>query len=221
MEEAKWYYRNSKLFSHDFLEEHLPNLPEWQIHKDELKRAGEKLQSLFEQALPATSEAALEEELIRPILGEVLGFSYLVQPSTAVFKTHRQPDYALFLSEEEKQGAKAFDGEKKLFEDALAVADAKAWDVDLDAVGPASQMHDYIWSSLRKNKRRIGRSLTPAFMEEVRTAYEDSLAELLPIKETLRLTDALIDQIVYRLYGLAEEEIEVVEGDTTQRSDNA
>jgi len=69
MEEAKWYYRNSKLFSHDFLEEHLPKLPEWQIHKDELKAAREKLQSLFEQALPATSEAALEEELIRPILG--------------------------------------------------------------------------------------------------------------------------------------------------------
>lgn len=38
-------YRNSKLFSHDFLEEHLPNLPEWQIPEDELKAAKEKLQS--------------------------------------------------------------------------------------------------------------------------------------------------------------------------------
>jgi len=80
---------------------------------------------------------------------------------------------------------------------------------------------DDLWEILRKNKRRIRRSLTPTFMQEVRTAYEDSLAELLPIKETLRHTDGLIDQIVYRLYGLAEEEIEVVEGDTTQRSDNA
>jgi|GEM_PF-902566 len=204
-------YRNSRLFSHDFLEEHLPNLPEWQIPEDELKAAREKLQSLFEQALPATSEAALEEELIRPILGEVLGFSYLVQPSTAVFKTHRQPDYALFLSEEEKQGAKAFDGEKKLFEDALAVADAKSWGVDLDAVGPASQMHDYIWSSLRKNKSRIGRNLTPAFMQEVHAAYDESLSELLPIKECLRHTDGLIDQIVYRLYDLTEEDVRIVE----------
>jgi len=159
MEEIKQHYRNSKLFSHDFLEEHLPNLPEWQIPEDELKRAREKLQSLFEQALPATSEAALEEELIRPILSKVLGFSYLVQPSAAVFKTHRQPDYALFLSEEEKQGAKAFDGEKKLFENALAVADAKAWDVNLDAVGPASQMHDYVlisglrWGILTNGRR--------------------------------------------------------------------
>lgn len=211
MEEINSPCRNSRLFSHDFLEEHLPTLPEWQIHKDELKAAREKLQSLFEQALPATSEAALEEELIRPILGEVLGFSYLVQPSTAVFKTHRQPDYTLFLSEEEKQGAKAFDREKKLFEDALAVADAKSWSVDLDAVGPASQMHNYIWSSLRKNKSRIGRNLTPTFMQEVRSAYEDSLAELLPIKERLRLTDALIDQIVYRLYNLTEAEIDIVE----------
>ena len=70
---------------------------------------------------------------------------------------------------------------------------------------------DELWEILRKNKRRIGRSLTPAFMEEVRTAYENSLAELLPIKETLRLTDELIDQIVYRLYGLTEEEVDLVE----------
>jgi len=34
--------------------------------------------------------------------------------SAAVFKTHRQPDYALFASEDEKQAAKAFDGEKEL-----------------------------------------------------------------------------------------------------------
>lgn len=87
--------------------------------------------------------------------------------------------------------------------------------------GEGALSFDELWEILRKNKRRIRRSLTPTFMQEVRTAYEDSLAELLPIKETLRHTDGLIDQIVYRLYGLAEEEIEVVDGDTTQRSDNA
>ena len=68
-----------------------------------------------------------------------------------------------------------------------------------------------LWEILRVNKRRIGRSLMPTFMQEVRTAYEHSLAGLLPIKETLRLTDGLIDQIVYRLYGLTEEEIAIVE----------
>jgi len=187
MEEVNQYYRNSRLFSHDFLEERLPNLPEWQIPEDELKRARRKLQSLFEQALPTTSEAALEEELIRPILGEVLGFSYIVQPSAAVFKTHRQPDYALFLSEEEKQGAKAFDGEKKLFEDALAVADAKSWDVDLDAVGPASQMHDYVlisglrWGILTNGRRwRLYHRDT---VHELDTFYEVDLDNLLKLKD--------------------------------------
>ena len=37
------------------------------------------------------------------------------------------------------------------------------------------------------------------------------ISTLLPIKEKLRRTDWLIDQIVYKLYGLTEEEIEIVE----------
>jgi hypothetical protein len=48
-------------------------------------------------------------------------------------------------------------------------------------------------------------------MAELRDAYERSLAKLRPITEKLRLTDALIDQIVYHLYGLTPEEIRIVE----------
>jgi hypothetical protein len=187
MEEVNQYYRNSKLFSRDFLEKHLPKLPEWQIPEDDLEEALEKLQNLFQRALPATSEAALEEELIRPILGEVLGFSYLVQPSAAVFKTHRQPDYALYASEEEKLAAKTFDGQKQLFEDALAVADAKAWDVNLDAVGPASQMHDYIllsgvrWGLITNGRRwRLYHRDT---VHELDTFYEVDLDNFLKLKD--------------------------------------
>ena len=47
--------------------------------------------------------------------------------------------------------------------------------------------------------------------ETVKTEYEKSLFILLPIKEKLRKTDWLIDQIVYKLYGLTEEEIKLVE----------
>jgi len=70
---------------------------------------------------------------------------------------------------------------------------------------------DELWAILRKNKTRIARNLSPSFMQEVKQAYEESLSGLLPIKERLRLTDGLIDQIVYRLYGLTEEEIRIVE----------
>lgn len=41
--------------------------------------------------------------------------------------------------------------------------------------------------------------------------YERSTARLAPIRRQIQLTDALIDRIVYRLYGLTEEEIELVE----------
>jgi len=33
-----------------------------------------------------------------------------------------------------------------------------------------------------------------------------------PLKEKIKNTDNLIDQIVYKLYGLTEEDIEIVEG---------
>ncbi len=66
---------------------------------------------------------------------------------------------------------------------------------------------------LRKNAKRLGVSLNdPRLIGRVRGEYEKSLAVLLPIKRRLAVTDWLIDQLVYRLYGLTEEEIRIVEG---------
>ena len=66
---------------------------------------------------------------------------------------------------------------------------------------------------LRKNKNRLGISLSDTLLvDRIGKAYEESLQRVLPIKERLSKTDALIDQVVYRLYGLTEEEIGVVEG---------
>jgi TaqI-like C-terminal specificity domain/Eco57I restriction-modification methylase len=66
---------------------------------------------------------------------------------------------------------------------------------------------------LQKNKGRLGVSLSDAgLVEKVRKEYEGSLERVLPLKERLAKTDALIDQVVYRLYGLTEEEIKIVEG---------
>ncbi len=69
---------------------------------------------------------------------------------------------------------------------------------------------------LRKNKGKLGVRLDDSgnggLVDEIRGRYEESLGRVLPIKEQLRKTDRLIDQVVYRLYGLTGEEIEVVEG---------
>ena len=66
---------------------------------------------------------------------------------------------------------------------------------------------------LRKNKNRLGVSLSDAsLIDRIKKTYEESLQRLLPLKERLARTEKLIDQVVYRLYGLTEEEIKIVEG---------
>jgi TaqI-like C-terminal specificity domain/Eco57I restriction-modification methylase len=66
---------------------------------------------------------------------------------------------------------------------------------------------------LRKNKNHLGVSLSDAnLLDRIKKTYEQSLQRVLPLKERLARTDRLIDQVVYRLYGLTEEEIKVVEG---------
>ena len=75
---------------------------------------------------------------------------------------------------------------------------------------------DELLDILRNNKRRLGVSLSDAgLVERVRKEYEGSLQRVLPLKDRLAKTDALIDAVVYRLYGLTEEEIRVVEGKGT------
>jgi hypothetical protein len=72
---------------------------------------------------------------------------------------------------------------------------------------------DEIEDVLFKNRRRLGVSLNEAgLLARLREEYAKSLDLLLPIKAQLARTDRLIDQVVYRLYGLTEEEIAVVEG---------
>ncbi len=66
---------------------------------------------------------------------------------------------------------------------------------------------------LQKNRTRLGvRPTDPALVDKIKQRYEESLGQVLPLKDQLAKTDRLIDQVVYRLYGLTEEEIGVVEG---------
>ena len=46
----------------------------------------------------------------------------------------------------------------------------------------------------------------------IRSERDPSVAKLTPMLEAIELTDKLIDQIVYKLYGLTKEEVTVVEG---------
>jgi len=75
--------------------------------------------------------------------------------------------------------------------------------------------HDYesFLAVLKKNKRKL--AVDPARREPaeaLRAEFEGSMKKLLPLRERIRQTDELIDATVYKLYGLTEEEIGIVEG---------
>ena len=75
--------------------------------------------------------------------------------------------------------------------------------------------HDYesFLAVLKKNKRKL--AVDPGRREPgetLKAEFEGSMKKLLPLRERIRKTDELIDAAVYRLYGLTEEEIRIVEG---------
>jgi uncharacterized protein YaaN involved in tellurite resistance len=76
--------------------------------------------------------------------------------------------------------------------------------------------HDFnhLLDFLKKNKKKL--SIDPSnrkSQELLERHFTKSMSVLEPVKEKIKSTDNLIDQIVYKLYGLTDEEIEIVEGE--------
>lgn len=112
-------------------------------------------------------------------------------------------------------------------EDELRIGTDRAGNSGLDALTGKSRLRNYLGDYhkdeealsfaelediLFKNRSRLGVSLGAGLISRLRDEYERSIEVLRPLKAQLARTDWLIDQIVYRLYGLSEEEIAVVEG---------
>lgn len=75
--------------------------------------------------------------------------------------------------------------------------------------------HDsnHLLDILKKNKNKL--SINPStrkFQEPLEKHFNESVSLLGPLREKIRATDNLIDRIVFELYGLTPEEIELVEG---------
>ncbi|MEZ4707700.1 MAG: hypothetical protein R3A44_10860 [Caldilineaceae bacterium] len=79
--------------------------------------------------------------------------------------------------------------------------------------GEAHLATDDLLNILVRNRRKL--TVDPSArrtQESIEREHQESLVRLLPIKARLAAVDTLIDQIVYRLYGLTEAEIGIVEG---------
>ncbi|MCK9407451.1 MAG: hypothetical protein M0Q47_13720 [Methanothrix sp.] len=73
--------------------------------------------------------------------------------------------------------------------------------------------YESLLAVLKKNKKKL--AVDPSRREPaelLRAEFEGSIKKLDPLMERIKRTDELIDAVVYRLYGLTDEEIGIVEG---------
>lgn len=130
--ETATVFNNSSLFSNHYLENMIQTTPEWSDDarlsqtytriKEILDRKGKN----FERYV----EADLEHNWIRPVF-DILGHHYGVQES--LHNDPLKPDYAFFHDKETLDEAYALEkGSEDFYKKAVAVGDAKAWNVLLD-----------------------------------------------------------------------------------------
>lgn len=124
-------YSDRRLFSEHFLEEILPEAPDYTGL--DLADVPDRLFELWRNernALQGANEAQTEERFIRPVLG-AMGFEWTVQVGVPFRNGRRQPDYALFADDASRAAGNAVEGQAR-FSHAVAVADAKRFDRPLD-----------------------------------------------------------------------------------------
>lgn len=149
--------RNQEFLSNHWLEHRLPLEPDWEEHRQAALAALRALIALWRTEKERVSlygnEAGLEEKFIQPVF-ERLGWRIKYQS----YLDRREPDYALFLSDDDLNAAlNAGRTSVGFWSHAAAVADSKAWHVSLDRptkVGankeyPPEQIEWYLNHSLR------------------------------------------------------------------------
>ncbi|MDO8445587.1 MAG: hypothetical protein Q7T53_05700 [Deltaproteobacteria bacterium] len=93
--------------------------------------------------------------------------------------------------------------------------------VDVESLASKTAIKEYHENSfnqfldvLKRNKGKISLNLSSRdVQEQLEKHFSESASRLAPIKAGLEATDELIDEIVYRLYGLTEDEINIVKGE--------
>lgn len=198
--------RNCEFLSNHWLEHRLPLEPEWQEHRaaavDSLRRLLDLWRVESTRVELYGDEAGLEEKFIQPVF-EILGWHLKYQPHLK----GRDPDYALFLTDEALHAAlNAGRTNPDFWPHAAAVADAKAWHISLDRPSregakreyPPEQIEWYLNHSLRDygiltNGRlwrlvpRILGPTKPRFQTYIEVDLPRLLADLAPASGQLEL----------------------------------
>src|SRR5215203_656476 len=128
-------HRNHGLFSDHYLNETLPQRPDWQGVVEEAGLVMEHIKGIFEEYKPASNEkeAQTEEDWVRPVLKALGHTHFAVQPSLKTPDGTKAPDYVFYRDQASRDAnaGKVLDDEL-LSSRAYAVGDAKRWDRPLD-----------------------------------------------------------------------------------------
>lgn len=125
-------HNNQQLFSDHYLDETLPERPDWQQLVGEAQPIMERIATIFKKYKPTGKEAQAEYRLVRPVL-EVLGHTFDVQPTLATPDGTHTPDYIFYRDERTLDAHTGKKLTKALLQPvAFAVGDAKYWDCPLD-----------------------------------------------------------------------------------------
>jgi hypothetical protein len=99
--------------------------------------------------------------------------------------------------------------------------------IDARALNPKTRLDEFwnletaeVFAHLNKNRKALAAArvnLDATAENKIRTRFEKAKSLLLPLETQIALTDDLIDEVVYHLYGLTPEEIQIVE-DTAKRN---
>lgn len=145
-------HRNRDLFSDHYLnaDDRLKGLPQWRAPdgvQEKLRALSELYAQKAARFTERTNEAQTERDVIRPAL-EILGHVFEVQEPIAGIGT--RPDFAFFLTEQEKLDAAKHKGAAEFWRHPVAVGDAKAWDAPLDRrrgvdEDPTAQICSYLY----------------------------------------------------------------------------
>ena len=134
---------NRGLLSNHWLEHRLPLAPEWQGLLEAARGLAQQLLELWHVEKHRVelygNEAGLEEKFIQPVF-EALGWKLKYQ----TFLRGREPDYALFLTDEDLNAAlTAGRTNEDFWSHPTLVADAKAWHINLDRPSRAGARREY------------------------------------------------------------------------------
>lgn len=167
------------------------------------QQSWQSLLDLVEQRLAQQPEEAdVVHDLLAYLADQMLGLNNQKQTEQKRFLSWLESALAIRPDNKGKTGLDALTGKSKI---RSYLGDYQKSEEEL----PFTELQ----SILFQNKARLGASLSDAgLIKRIQDEYEASLAVLRPIKSQLAFTDSLIDQVVYRLYGLTEEEIALVEG---------